>query len=339
MEIRKSLILFLASAFAAPLCLTHPEHTLSHPQTPSPAAITGNGVHTYRTDPDWGKLPDGQPLGSTHGGIAISASGEIYVSTDGKRAICVFNENGEFLRSIAHHSVGLHSLTIREENGIEYLYGAESKGARIVKLTLDGKLSLEIKDTPEQPIPGSLKGVTAVAAGPDDRIYAAVGYGSNMIHIFSPEGELLKSVGSKGQALDQFKTCHGLAMDTRFEEPLLLIADRENRRLVHYDLEGNFVRVFANGLRRPCAISFFGEFAAIAELEGRVVILDKLGEKVAFLGDNPNSEQWAKFRTLPAEIPEGIFSAPHGLCYDRQGNLYVQDWNIEGRITRLSKLY
>lgn len=34
----------------------------------------------------------------------------------------------------------------------------------------------------------------------------------------------------------------------------------------------------------------------------------------------------------------GIFTAPHGLSFDQAGNLYVEDWNKTGRITKLSKL-
>ena len=30
--------------------------------------------------------------------------------------------------------------------------------------------------------------------------------------------------------------------------------------------------------------------------------------------------------------------APHGLSFDKDGNLYVQDWNKSGRVTKLTKL-
>jgi hypothetical protein len=34
----------------------------------------------------------------------------------------------------------------------------------------------------------------------------------------------------------------------------------------------------------------------------------------------------------------GIFTAPHGLSFDKEGNLYVEDWNQTGRVTKLAKL-
>jgi len=306
------------------------ENTLDH------SVLTGNGRNTYKTHPNWAQFPDGKPIGSTHGGVAVDKSGRIYVSTQAERGICVFRPNGKFIKSIALDCIGTHSLTIRNEKGKEYLYGAHVKGERIVKLDLKGNIVLEIANTEAQPIPGTLKGVTAVTVGPDGRIYAAVGYGSNLIHIFSPEGKLLKTFGSKGTDEDQTKTCHGISIDNRFGEPRLLVSDRENHRLKHYDLEGNQIGIHATNLRRPCAVSFFGDYCAVAELAGRVTILDKTGTPVAFLGDNPIEEQRAGFKTEIRDIPAGVFTAPHGLSYDKSGNLYVQDWNATGRINKLT---
>ena len=77
---------------------------------------------------------------------------------------------------------------------------------------------------------------------------------------------------------------------------------------------------------------------AVAELKARVTILDKTGTPVAFLGDNPNKAQWANFGVPPQDQQLGIFTAPHGLSFDKAGNLYVQDWNKTGRVTKLTKL-
>mgnify|MGYP003673915603 CR=1 FL=1 len=320
------------------MAVAHPEHGTVPGADVAKMVKTGNGKHVYETVPGWGAMPDGEILGPTHGGVAISKNGDVYVSTDGDRSICVFSKEGLYLRSFGAEFSGIHSLSMREENGTEVLYGAHLREQRVVKLSLDGKLLLEIKDTPEQPIRETFKGLTAVAVTPDGRIIAAVGYGSNIIFIFDAKGKLLKSFGSKGTELEQFRAAHGVALDIRFDEPRLIFADRENRRLKHYDLDGNLLGVFTSNLRRPCAMSFWGEYCAVAELEGRVTIVDKTGTPVAFLGDNPDNAQWANFKVELADLPAGIFSAPHGLSYDPEGNLYVQDWNKSGRITKLRRV-
>ena len=70
---------------------------------------------------------------------------------------------------------------------------------------------------------------------------------------------------------------------------------------------------------------------------GRVVITDKAGAIVATLGDNPDKEQWAKYKLAPELWREGIFVAPHGVAFDSAGNLFVQDWNYIGRLTKLRR--
>jgi hypothetical protein len=115
------------------------------------------------------------------------------------------------------------------------------------------------------------------------------------------------------------------------------VCDRENRRLVQLDLDGKFVRTLTTDLRRPCSVSIRGEFAAVAELEGRVIITDRDGKIVATLGDNPDKEQWAKYKLAPELWREGIFAAPHGVAFDAAGNLFVQDWNYLGRLTKLRR--
>ncbi|MFC4992690.1 6-bladed beta-propeller [Rubritalea tangerina] len=303
---------------------------------------TGNGTFTYENVLGWGKLPDGAKLGPTHGGVAVAKDGMVYVSTDGEQSLCVFKSDGTFVKAMAPEAQGIHGLQITSEGDKQYLYGAQlnaygkkNKHLRAVKLDLDGNIVLEIPNAKTGEIQGGVKGITGIAVAPDGSIFVSMGYGSNLIHKFDQEGKLLKSFGGRGKELEKFKTCHGLGVDTRFGEPRLLVCDREKRRLVHLDLEGNWIGVYASNLRRPCAVSFHGDHCAVAELEARVVILDKNGTPVSFVGDNPNKGQWAKFGVAPKDQTPGIFSAPHGLSFDADGNLYVQDWNTTGRVSKL----
>ena len=87
-------------------------------------------------------------------------------------------------------------------------------------------------------MPGGWNGLTGVTVAPDGAVFASMGYGSQLIHKFDASGKLLKTFGGKGEGDGRFNTSHGLAIDTRFGEPRLLVADRENRRLCHLDLEG-----------------------------------------------------------------------------------------------------
>jgi hypothetical protein len=331
-------ILSLASFATA-----HPDHGTAPGQAPDSAARTGNGTWSYEAVPNWGELPDGKIIGPTHGGVVVDdETGLIYVSTDSALSVLVYQPDGKLVRTIAPECKGFHAMAIRKENGATVIYGAQLNGnkppQRVCKIDTEGKILLEIPNASTGEVPGTWKGLTAVTVAPDGSIFAAMGYGSNKIHKFDATGKLLKSFGEKGTEEKQFNTPHGLAIDPRFGDPRLIVVDREKRRLLHFDLEGNWIGVHATNLRRPCSVSLLGDHLAVAELEARVTILDKTGTPISFLGDNPNKAQWAKFPVPVKDMKLGIFTAPHGLSFDKAGNLYVEDWNITGRVTKLRKL-
>jgi DNA-binding beta-propeller fold protein YncE len=334
--------LLLPALLMAPLAFAHPDHGTAPGDEPKTAVHTGSGAWTYVAVPHWGELPEGKNIGPTHGGVVVDPStGLIYVSTDSELSVLVYQPDGKFLRTIAPECSGFHALAIRLEKGQTVIYGAQltwdQRPQRICKLDTNGKLLFQIPNATTGEVPGGWGGLTGVTVAPDGSIFASMGYGSQIIHKFDTDGKLLKSFGSKGPDEQQFDTPHGLAIDTRFGEPRLLVADREKRRLVHFDLEGKWLGVHASDLRRPCAMVFRGDNLAVAELESRVVILDKAGKPIAFLGDNPDKSQWANFDVAPKDQHLGIFTAPHGLSFDKAGNLYVQDWNKTGRVTKLMK--
>ena len=313
---------------------------------------TGNGEWTYEAVPGWGVLPDGKPIGPTHGSVLVGPDQKVYLSTDAEMSIIVWEPDGKFVKAIAPECQGFHAMQLRDEDGKTVIYGAQNNGYgngerkkkgqpttpfRVCKIDLDGKLLLEIPNASTGEVPGGWNGLTAVTVGPDGAIFAAMGYGSQLIHKFDASGKILKTFGGKGTGDGQFNTCHGLTIDTRFGAPRLLVADRGNRRLCHLDLEGNWIGVHASNLRLPCSFSWRGENLAVAELEARAVILDKTGTPISFLGDNPDRKQWANFGVKPEDQHLGIFTAPHGIAFAENGDLYVQDWNVSGRVTKLRK--
>lgn len=332
-------LISLASAHDGGLLL-HTGKPLKRSLAEAPfAVVTGAGSLAYQTVPGWGAVPDTVKIGPTHGGVVVDKEGHIYVSSDGNEGIFVFKPDGTLAKKIAPEFSGIHGMMIHGENGREYIYAAHLRSKQVVKLDLDGKALLQIpypKEANAYP-DGNGYAPTGVTVAPDGSIFVADGYGKSLIHKFDAAGKWIKTFGGKGNTDGKFETCHGIALDTRGEKPLLLVCDRENRRLVHMDLDGNFVAVITKDLRRPCAVSILGDHVAIAELEARVTILDKSNQPVGHLGDNPDKSQWAKFPSPQSEWKDGIFTAPHGLSYDKDGNLYVQDWNQTGRITKLVK--
>ena len=59
---------------------------------------------------------------------------------------------------------------------------------------------------------------------------------------------------------------------------------------------------------------------------------------MAVLGHNSDPNKRARF-SIPQELwIERVFSGTHGSYWDKDGNLYVQDWNESGRIMKLVRV-
>jgi DNA-binding beta-propeller fold protein YncE len=282
--------------------------------------------------------PGGQPLGPTHGGAVIDKAGNIYITTDTPRGIVVFSPDGKFQRSFGPPNI--HGLEIREENGTEVIYGARPNANEVIKLKMDGTQEWSLK----YPVGSGVcldkdgkeneKGFhpCAVTVGPDGSIYAADGYGSNHIFKFDKDRKFVKAFGAPGPAPGYFKTCHGIALDTRGEKPLLFVCNRNNNRVEHWDLDGNFVKIIQDNLRMPAAVHIKGEYAIVPELQGRVTVIDKSGAIVAQVGDNPTANQRANFGLPEDQWSDGITNSPHGASMDKDGNLIVSEWSKFGHL-------
>ena len=81
--------------------------------------VTGNGEWTYEAVPGWGVLPDGKPIGPTHGSVLVGPDQKVYLSTDAEMAIIVWEPDGKFVKSIAPECQGFHAMDMREEKDPE----------------------------------------------------------------------------------------------------------------------------------------------------------------------------------------------------------------------------
>jgi len=287
----------------------------------------------YSIAPDFFEQnPGNLPLGPCHGGVVLDQAGNIYVTTDTGRGIVVFSPKGKFLRTFG--PTRIHALELRKEKGVEYLYAARPSDHEVVKLKLDGEQVWAIHFPAEA---GVYKDANefkpcAVTVAPDGSIFVADGYGSNFVLKFDKNRKFVKAFGGPGQEEGKFNTCHGIALDPRQRKPLLLVCNRNNNRVEHWDLDGNFVRVIQKDLRMPAAVHIRGNYAVFPELQGRVTVLDKAGKIVAQVGDNPNEKQRANFGLPQDQWKDGFCNSPHGASMDKNGDLIVSEWSQFGHL-------
>jgi hypothetical protein len=284
--------------------------------------------------------PGGQPIGAAHGGVAVDHAGNVYISTDTERGILVFGSKGNFVKSIGPTQI--HGLFLNRERSGEFLYCACPNFNEVEKLKLDGTVVWKLGFPEKSGIYANAGEFhpTNVVAAPDGSIFVADGYGKHWIHKYDANLNYIKSFGGPGTITPaeegKFNTCHGLTVDTRGPKPLLFVCNRESGRVEYWDLDGNFVKVLVRDLRMPAAVQIRGDYVAIAELQGRVTVLGKNNEIVAQLGDNPNTGQRANYDLAPTAWTDGIFNSPHGISFDRSGNILVSEWSHYGRFSKFA---
>ena len=302
----------------------------------------GCGKMTFDTVPGWGLRPDGRsPLGPTHGGVVIDEAGNIFTSANA--GVFVFSPEGKVIQTyLGKDYSNLHDMEIRKEADGEFIYGARNNDAEGIKFNAhSGEVVLRLK-YPEESGLGKIRfNPTAITVTAEGDIYLSNGYASNHIFKYDKNGKYLMHFGSKGNGLKQFNTAHGMTLDTRYDPPRLLVCDRNHQpkgRLVHYDLDGNFIEEVITGLGMPTSVAIQGEYVSVPDLHGRLVILDGSNTIMAVLGHNPDPKKRGNFKVPQDQWIEGVFSGTHGSYWDKDGNLYVQDWNISGRLMKLLRV-
>ena len=307
--------------------------------------LTGSGEHVYRVEHDWLTPPQGLAWGDTHG-LVQDAAGRIYVShtvhpsSERKHAIVVFDADGKFVASWGERFAGGgHGLDIRREGDEEFLYHCDVNRRRLAKTRLDGTLLWEV-GAPTAAKLGQTScygnendwNPTNVAFHPEGDLFVGDGYGKSFVHRFSKDGEWKSTLAGPGAEKGQVSCPHGLWLDDRGAEPTLAVADRANRRIQRFSLDGRHIGFVTEGMRQPCHFKTREGLLLVPDLSSVVTILDQDDKVVVHLGDGDPTN----LRDAPRErfIP-GKFVHPHTAIWLRDGSILVAEWVPIGRITRL----
>jgi hypothetical protein len=226
----------------------------------------GDGIMTFDTVPGWGLGDDGKSvIGSTHGGVVVDKSGNIYTSSS--LGVFVFSPDGKVIRRfVGDQYKDMHDLKIRDEAEGEFIYGARNNNAEGVKFNAQtGDIVMKLGFPQESGLKLDKFNPTAMAVAANGDIFLADGYASQYIFKFDKNGKYLLHFGKAGNGLKEFNTAHGMVLDTRYEPNRLLICDRNHQpkgRLLHYDLDGNFIDEVVTGLGMPTSAAVQGDYVS-----------------------------------------------------------------------------
>ena len=313
--------------------------------------VVGSGDYTYECVHDWLVPPDGLVWGDTHA-VCQGEQGLIFVGHTVHRssmrgeAVVVYDAEGHFVRAFGEEfRGGAHGLDLRRENGEEFLYHCDINRCKVVKTTLSGEVVWS-HGYPREDSAYSARPIdfvpTNVAFAPNGDFYVGDGYGSNHMLRFSASGKFIGEIGTPGHGDGELDNPHGQWVDMRGPDPVLAVADRGNRRIQTFTLDGKHLATIKDEshLRMPCHFHIQGDWMVCPDLDSQVCILDRNYKVVAQLGDGQasNGPVGSRRGQLRSQFTPGQFIAPHDAIFLKTGDILVAEWLPIGRITLLRRV-
>jgi len=299
---------------------------------------------SYQADARWHQLPEGWDLVET-AAVAVDSRDRVYVFNRGEHPVIVFDSAGRFLHSWGEGLfVRPHGIHIGPDDSI---YLTDDLDHTVRQFTPEGELLMSLGVSGQPSGTGVVENdyrtirragppfnqPTNLALAADGTMFVTDGYGNARVHVFSPEGELIRSWGEPGDGPGQFNLPHGIAVD---EEGILYVADRENSRVQLFGREGNYlsewpaerpVEVFVDAAGKVYVAELgwrsglFPDMTPRSDVGGRISVFDREGRVIERWGGGENP------------CAPGDFYAPHDIWADRFGDIYVSEvtWSAGGR--------
>ena len=343
---RRSFLTQVGTGLSAPLILGATD------KSGNKKSVLGSGEHTYEVTHDWGDLPADINYGNTHG-VCEDSQGRIYIhhtvnaASEKPDSMVIFDADGKFIKSWGgEFKGGAHGLTIHRGGTNEFLYLCDTKRGLVVKTTLGGEEVFSL-GYPNEAEPYAKPGPdgkpikyspTNLAIAPNGDFYVGDGYGSSYINQYDGGGRYIRTFGGPGNAAGQLLCPHGLIVDVRGAESMLIVADRTNKRIQRFTLDGKHID-FLYGTNAPCHFNVYrnGD-VVVPDLFARVTLMDKENRIITNLGDDSGSDYMQTRKLSRDHFVPGKFVCPHGACFDHVGNLYVVEWVEVGRVSKLRKV-
>jgi streptogramin lyase len=272
--------------------------------------MTTTTAPKFKVIEGWEKLPQGY-MHKDVDGVAVDSKDNVYLMTRQDARVIVYDREGNFLRSWGEQifTPRTHGIEIGMD---DMVYTVDDGDHTLRKFTPEGEQMMVL-------------GTPGVSVAPNGEIYVSDGYGNARVHRFAADGTLIQSWGDPGEGPGQFRLPHTVAISP---DNRVFVADRENDRIQIFSRDGQFLEMW-NHVQRPTDIAFDKEGRVyVSELwwvpghksftRGPIKYDQPGGVRVLDLAGNVLLHWCSADREAP-----GNFVAPHTLCIDSRGDLYV----------------
>jgi sugar lactone lactonase YvrE len=284
----------------------------------------------YDNDPRW-------PVDRDHAwgamaGIALDASGQVWLFNRGEVPVQVYSAAGKLIRSWGRGQFREpHQVRIDGEGNVWLV----DSGLHVVrKYAPDGKLLVTLGILAEAGDDSAhFNRPTDVAVTRQGEIFVADGYGNNRIVHFDREGRFVKTWGELGSRRGMFSLPHSIAADSNGR---LYVADRNNARIQVFDQAGRALdewrdllvpwHIVVTERDEICVCGSSPMRWPLLPIPGLLVGIPPKDQLVmVFAPDGRVKRLWS----FPKGQKPGELDWVHALAIDRHGNLYLGD--IQGR--------
>jgi DNA-binding beta-propeller fold protein YncE len=296
------------------------------PSTPKFAVVEG-----------WEKLPKGYAHKDVDG-VAVDSKDNVYLMTRMDARVLVYDRDGKFIRSWGEKvftprthgiAVGPDDMVYTVDDGDHTVRKFTPEGKQLMMIGAPGKASDTGYDG--KTLASIKRGgppfnrPTDVAVAPDGELYVCDGYGNARVHRFAADGTLIRSWGEPGNGPAQFNLPHGIGISP---DGRVFVTDRENDRIQIYTRDGQLMDIWTH-VQRPTDVAFDRDGRVyVSELWWRVGQSSFTNGKIKY--DLPGGVRVLDLEgnlllhwcSADREAP-GNFVAPHTLCADSRGDLYV----------------